>query len=65
MIGRRGRALTAMSADRSGQVSVFGEIWTATTAAAIAEGEPVEVVAVDGLTLRVVPAGGSTEGASS
>jgi membrane-bound serine protease (ClpP class) len=65
MIGRRGRALTAMSPDRPGQVSVFGEIWTATTAAAIAEGEPVEVVAVDGLTLRVVPAGGSTEGASS
>ena len=65
MIGRRGRALAAMTPDRPAQVAVVGEIWTATTAAAIGAGDPVEVVAVDGLTLRVAPAGGSAEGASS
>jgi membrane-bound serine protease (ClpP class) len=65
MIGRRGRALAAMTPDRPAQVAVVGEIWTATTAAPVAQGEAVEVVAVDGLTLRVVPAAGSAEGASS
>jgi membrane-bound serine protease (ClpP class) len=65
MIGRRGRALTAMSPDRPAQIAVHGEIWTATTAAPVAEGDPVQVVAVDGLTLRVAPAGGAAEGASS
>src|SRR5262245_6407931 len=65
MIGRRGRALTAMSPAKPGQVSVLGEIWNATTTATIAEGEPVGVVAVDGLTLHVAPAARSTEGATS
>jgi membrane-bound serine protease (ClpP class) len=65
MIGRRGRALTAMSPDRPAQIAVHGEIWTATTAAPVAEGDPVVVVAVDGLALRVAPAGGAPEGASS
>jgi membrane-bound serine protease (ClpP class) len=65
MIGRRGRALAAMSPDRPAQVAVHGEIWTATTAAPVAEGDLVRVVGVDGLTLRVAPAGGAAEGASS
>jgi membrane-bound serine protease (ClpP class) len=65
MIGCRGRALAAMSPDRPTQVAVHGEIWTATTAAPVAEGDLVKVVGVDGLTLRVAPAGGPAEGASS
>jgi len=46
--------------DPEGQVFIRGEIWRAVSeAAAIAEGERVRVVAVDGLTLRVtrVPVG--------
>ena len=65
MIGCRGHALAAMSPDRPAQVAVHGEIWTATTAAPVAEGDLVKVVGVDGLTLRVAPAGGAAEGASS
>ena len=65
MIGGRGRALASFTPDRPAQVAIFGEIWTATSATPIAAGETVRVVAVDGLTLRVVPADGSAEGASS
>ena len=65
MIGGRGRALASFTPDRPAQVAIFGEIWTATAATPIAAGETVRVVAVDGLTLRVVPADGSAEGASS
>jgi membrane-bound serine protease (ClpP class) len=65
MIGRRGRALAAMSPDRPAQIAVHGEIWTATTAAPVAEGDQVEVVGVDGLTLRVAPPHGAVEGAPS
>ena len=65
MIGGRGRALASFTPDRPAQVAIFGEIWTATAATPIAPGETVRVVAVDGLTLRVVPADGSAEGASS
>jgi membrane-bound serine protease (ClpP class) len=64
MIGRQGRALTAIGPNQRGQISVLGEIWTATTAAVIREGQTVEVVAMDGLTLRVAPAGAQVEGAS-
>jgi membrane-bound serine protease (ClpP class) len=36
-----------------GKVFVHGEIWQAVAEEPLAAGEPVEVVAVDGLTLRV------------
>jgi membrane-bound serine protease (ClpP class) len=65
MIGRRGRALAPLTPDRPAQIAIAGEIWTATAPTEIGQGEPVEVVAVDGLTLRVVPAGGSAQGAPS
>ena len=64
MIGRQGRALTAIAPNQQGQISVLGEIWTATAAAVILEGQTVEVVAMDGLTLRVAPAAARVEGAS-
>jgi membrane-bound serine protease (ClpP class) len=65
MIGRHGRALTAIAPNQQGQVSVVGEIWAATTTAPIARGQIVEIVAVHGLTLRVAPASAGTEGAAS
>jgi membrane-bound serine protease (ClpP class) len=41
--------------DREGQVSVHGEIWRAVTEGEpIADGAPVRVIAIDGLTLKVV-----------
>jgi membrane-bound serine protease (ClpP class) len=64
LIGRRGRTLAALTPDRPAQVAIVGEIWTATSGTDIGEGESVEVVAVDGLTLRVVPAGGAAQGAT-
>jgi membrane-bound serine protease (ClpP class) len=41
--------------DREGQVSVHGEIWRAVTEGEpIADGAPVRVIGIDGLTLKVV-----------
>ena len=43
--------------DREGQVSVHGEIWRAVTEGEpIADGAPVRVIGIDGLTLKVVKA---------
>jgi membrane-bound serine protease (ClpP class) len=53
MIGRRGRVLAAIPAGGIGRVETHGEIWNATADEPIAEGEVIEVLAVDGLTLRV------------
>jgi membrane-bound serine protease (ClpP class) len=53
MIGETGRALTAIPAGGSGQVSVHGEIWQATARDAIGEGETVKVAEVEGLRLTV------------
>ena len=65
MIGQRGRALAALTPNQPAQVAIRGEIWSATTEAAIPEGAAVVVVAVNGLTLRVASAGDTSEGASS
>ena len=64
MIGLRGRALAAIEPGRPTQVAVRGEIWNATAEAPVAEGEPVTIVAVNGLTLRVAPVRVLAEGAS-
>ena len=53
MIGVIGHALTAIGPDAIGQVRAQGEIWRATTAEDIAEGTPVRVTHIDGLTLTV------------
>jgi membrane-bound serine protease (ClpP class) len=65
MIGLRGRALAPIEPGRPTQVVVRGEIWNATAEAPVAEGDPVTIVAVAGLTLRVAPVSVSSEGASS
>ena len=51
MIGARAVARTALAPD--GKVFVAGEWWNAHAEAAVAAGSEVEIVAVDGLTLRV------------
>ena len=53
MIDEVGRTLTLIEPGGSGRVATHGEIWTATSNEAIAEGEAVRVTAVDGMTLTV------------
>ena len=53
MIGGTGRALTPIVPGAVGRITTHGEIWTARAQEPIAEGDPVAVVEVDGLTLTV------------
>ncbi|MEW5983579.1 MAG: nodulation protein NfeD [Acidobacteriota bacterium] len=53
MVGQRGTAVTPIPPGGLGRVSAFGEIWAARSAEAIAVGDVIEVVAVDGLTATV------------
>ena len=55
LIGEQGIALTAIDADRLGQVRVHGEIWHATSASPVVPGRSVRVAALSGLTLLVEP----------
>jgi membrane-bound serine protease (ClpP class) len=62
LLEQRGRAFTDFGPRDGavrGKVFVHGEIWNAVADAPIARGAPVRVVAVDGMTLHVHPAGGS------
>lgn len=53
MIGEAATVMRAIAPGAPGRVATHGEIWTATSEEAVAEGEGVIVTAVDGLTLRV------------
>ena len=53
LVGERGVARSALHPQ--GKVFVHGEIWSAVADGEAAPGDPVEVLAVDGLTLRVRP----------
>ena len=53
MLGAAGVALTPIPAGGSGRVSAHGELWTARSTEAIAEGEKVVVSGLDGLVLTV------------
>jgi membrane-bound serine protease (ClpP class) len=71
MIGTIGQALTAIPPRDVGRVSAHGEIWNARTTAAatgsISNGDPVRIVAVDGLMLTVEsasPAGATPAGST-
>jgi membrane-bound serine protease (ClpP class) len=59
MIGLPGNANGAFEADAHGRyrgrVHVHGEIWRAESSAPIADGAPVHITAMDGLTLTVQP----------
>ena len=54
MIGKRVRALGAIGAE-NGKVFIEGEYWNAVSDAPVAAGQEVEIVRVDGLTLKVKP----------
>jgi membrane-bound serine protease (ClpP class) len=58
MIGERGRAASPIAPGRAGLASAHGEIWQAVSSHPIAEGDEVEVLAVDGLRLTVQPVRG-------
>src|SRR5215471_15351077 len=53
MLHAAGRALTAITPGGTGRVATRGEIWTATAAETIHEGETVVVTGVNGLMLTV------------
>lgn len=53
LIGKIGRVVAPITPGEPGQITVHGEIWRARSKEAIAAGEPVEVLALDGLTLHV------------
>jgi membrane protein implicated in regulation of membrane protease activity len=65
MVGSRGRALTEIPTTGVGTVSVHGEIWSATAQESIPCDAPVEVVAIDGLTLTIRPIERSSSGGSA
>jgi membrane-bound serine protease (ClpP class) len=56
LVGERGHVLSDIPANGFGQISVHGEIWRATSSHALTAGTRVRVVALDGLTMTVVPA---------
>lgn len=51
IVGTQGIALTDCRPE--GQVKVRGQIWTAHSSAGVFEGDPIEVIAVDGIKLEV------------
>jgi membrane-bound serine protease (ClpP class) len=53
MIGEPGRVIEAIAPGRPGRVETHGEIWRARANESIAEGAPVRVTAVEGLTVTV------------
>ena len=61
MIGVGGRTRDVVGPDESGNVDIHGEIWRAQSAGRIAAGQPVRILAVDGLTLTVEPSGASAQ----
>src|SRR5438132_7046191 len=52
MLGKSVRALTPIDA-KGGKIFVEGEYWNATSDALIEKGRPVQIVAVESLTVRV------------
>jgi membrane-bound serine protease (ClpP class) len=54
MLGQTVSALTPISAER-GKVFIEGEYWNAVSNTPVESGQPVEVVGVEGLTLKVKP----------
>jgi membrane-bound serine protease (ClpP class) len=55
LIGRDGRARTALEPGAAGQIDIHGEIWRAVSDTAVAAGQRVRVLALKGLTLEVTP----------
>jgi membrane-bound serine protease (ClpP class) len=60
LIGLQGRTRTPVAPGGEGQIDIRGEIWRAESAVALEPGTAVRVLAVNGLTLMVEPAGAAT-----
>jgi membrane-bound serine protease (ClpP class) len=60
LVGLPGRVRTPLTPGVAGQIDVRGEIWRAESPVPLHAGDPVRVMAVDGLTLLVEPAGATT-----
>ena len=56
LVGERGVARTSLAP--AGKAFVHGELWSAVAEQPLEPGQPLEVVSVEGLTLRVRPLGG-------
>ena len=54
MVGKIVKALTAIDSN-GGRVFIEGEYWSASSATPIKQGDVVEIIAVEGLTVKVVP----------
>jgi membrane-bound serine protease (ClpP class) len=54
MLGKIVRALTPIDSN-GGRVFVEGEYWTAKSSTRVPEGETVQIIAIEGLTLNVIP----------
>ncbi len=54
MLGKTANALTPVDSS-GGTVLVEGEYWTAKSTAPISQGDTVQIIAVEGLTVRVIP----------
>jgi len=56
LVGQIARVRAEMEPSQPGLVDMRGEIWRAVSSVALATGQPVRVLRVDGLTLTVEPA---------
>jgi membrane-bound serine protease (ClpP class) len=63
LIGMQGRVRIPLTPGDSGQIDIRGEIWKADSTVSIKAGDPVRVIAVNGLTLLVEPTGATRQGA--
>ena len=54
MLGKTSESLTSIDRDH-GKVFVEGEIWNAVSEVPIEPNQPVEIVSIEGLTLKVKP----------
>jgi membrane-bound serine protease (ClpP class) len=59
MLGKAAPALTQIDTN-NGKIFVEGELWNAVSDTPIQPGQPAEIVAIDGLTLKVKPQTSST-----
>jgi membrane-bound serine protease (ClpP class) len=57
LLGEEGTVVSALEAGIEGMIRIHGELWRAVSAHPVAQGSPVRVVRIDGLTLYVEPAG--------
>ena len=54
LVGRTPKALAAIDAN-GGRVFIEGEYWNAVSDAPVEQGHTVEIIGIDGLTLKVKP----------